>query len=228
MISGALVGLDCFTRITNIVGLSLAAAILYYGYINRNKLQVQVKQVLIFLSGCILMVIAILVLMKLINHLSPFIESVGIVLHMGTDQGSEHNFKHLLFSFFRKYFLSTCYFSVVFIFGIVATLAGNVAKSKTKYNLKPLFIILQFFFLLLVCYLTIIGKIRWVMLLFFLLGFTITATVLIIAGHHDKNIKLLAFIGILILLFYPLGSDELVEMFSLWIIFPVAIDTGNQ
>jgi hypothetical protein len=99
LISGAMVGLNCFTRVTNILGLSLALGILYYGYMNRSTLKYVIKQTLILLGGFLLTVIAILILMKLINHLKPFIDSVGIVFHMGTDEGSEHNIKHLLLNF---------------------------------------------------------------------------------------------------------------------------------
>ena len=224
LFGGALVGLNCFTRVTNILGLSLALGIMYYGYMNRSTSKYVIKQIVIFLGGFLFTVFAILLIMKLINHLKPFIDSVGIVFHMGMDKDSDHNFKYLLFNFFKKYFLSACYFAVIFVFGVAATLANNFLRSKKKFNIKNLYTILLFCFFVVVCYLTVIGRIKWVMLLFFMMGFTVTATLLIIANHQNKNIKLLTFFGILILFFYPAGSDEFVEMFSLWIAFPIALD----
>jgi len=223
-ISGAFIGLNCFTRVTNVLGVSLILGIIYYGFINRPAIKLLLKQILFFLGGFLLMVFAILLFIKLINHYDSFINSVGIVLHMGTDEGSEHNIKSLLFSFLKKYYLSFCYFSILSVISIIAAWLCNMFQSKTKYNLKFLVTVLPYCFFLLVIFLTVIGKIRWVSLLFFFMGLSLTAAFLIIVNHNNKHVKLLAFIGILILFFYPAGSDEFVEMFSLWIIFPIAVD----
>jgi hypothetical protein len=224
LIGGALLGLNFFTRVTNILGLSLVLGIFYYAYINRNAFKLWIKQTAVFLGGFFLVIGLVLFIMKLINHLTPFADSIGIVLHMGTDEGSDHNIKIILFNFLKKYFLSFCYFSIMFVAGAIATVANNFLQSKTKTNLKPLTRILQISFFLLVCVLTVMGRIRWGSLLFFFMGFTLTASLLIIVNHRNNSIKLLTCLGFLILLFYPAGSDEFVEMFSFWIIFPIVLD----
>ncbi len=224
LISGAFLGLNVFTRVTNILGLVLVLAIIYNGYINRHTLIYQIKQILFFISGFFLIIIAILLLMKLINHYALFVSSLNIVLNMGTDQESGHSIKHVLFRLFNKYFLSISYVVIFFISIAMASLVKNILYAKTKYNWKILFTALKYCFFLSVCILTFIGKIKWNTLLLFFVGLSFTASLLIIVSTENKNIKLLVVIGTLILLFYPMGSEEFVEMFSLWIVFPIAID----
>jgi hypothetical protein len=223
-ISGALIGLNCFTRLTNVLGVALVLSIVYNGYINHQKLKYQFKQVLIFGSGFLLCVIFILLLMNVINHFKPFIKSLEIVMNMGTEQGSEHGAMLIIFNAFKKWIWSLFYLLLISGFIMIFLLTKNTLQAKTKYNLERLFIIFKYFLFLLLVYLTVTGKIRWVMLLYIFIGLSLTGTFFILLYHNNKQLKLLSFAGILILLFYPLGSDELVEMFSLWIIFPVALD----
>jgi hypothetical protein len=227
-ISGAFISLSAFTRIPSITLLIFLVAIFYYAIINKNKLTLIAQQGFSFLTGFILMSIAVICLMQLIGHLSIYLENLRIVFGWGFSADDSHNLKQLIINFIHAYSKSLIWGIIVCIAPFVLNKIQNLLNempgigSKIIDKLLKIIMVISFIFLL------ITNRITYYSLLTFFAGISLIAFIFILTGsRYSKEVKLLVFLGCSILLFAPLGSAGglyAAGRNAFWIILPFAID----
>lgn len=226
--SGALISLSMFTRIPSIALLIFLLAIFYYGFINKNKFDLVVKQGVSFLIGFMLMTIAIICLMQITGHLSVYIKTLKIGFGWAASSDDTHNLKLLFKNFIFSYSKSLIWGGILcllpFILNFIENLLIKLTTLKTKIITNIIKIVLVVLFLLLL----ITNRISYHSLMTFFAGISLIATLfLLTSSRHSKEVKLLVLLGCLFLLFSPLGSAGglyAAGRSAFWLILPFAID----
>lgn len=227
-LSGAFISLNMFTRTPSIAGLILVFVIIYYGYIYKNSIKDQIKQVVNFFFGFVVLTISILLIMKLIGHFSLFVENLEIVFGMGTSNDSPNNISRILklsITDYSKAFISGFLF---LLFIIVPSSMSSSLSRLTKLNPKLLVNGLNIIVLAAFIYLILSQTITWKDVLWIFTGLSLFISLLVLTMSSNKDLKVLILLGCLILLFAPFGSaGGLMGMgrYSLWLIFPIIIDS---
>jgi hypothetical protein len=226
-LSGAFVSLNMFSRVPSVIMLIFFIAIVFNGFLNNIKFKYQLKQVFSFFIGFSFLTISILVLMKLIGHLSIYADSLSSMLSWGGSEYDNHNIYVLLKLFIRDYSSSILYGFVILTFVIILSMVQNYFFVPFKSNFKFLIYIACFALVLFTIYLTISQKITWLYILRVLVGISLIVSALLLVSKSDKNLKLLVFLGLLIIIFGPLGSAG--GLFAmgrncLWLVFPITLD----
>jgi hypothetical protein len=227
LLSGAFVSLSTFTRLPNILCLGLGAAILYYGYYNKNSLKIWLTQALVFAAGFVVMTGLVLAFMKAIGHLDIFINSIKLLSSMGS--GGDDSFYGpmvLVKNFINTYSAALKY--TAFIAGVIILAAVTVNLIR-KYPFYKKWIVdgLKYALILFLCAWIIKGKIDKEIILYFFTGLVLVTTVLIVFTKTANDIKLLALMGCYILVTFPFSSSAglfTVGIYSIWLSFPIAID----
>ena len=227
-VSGALISLSMFTRIPSIALLIFVLAILFYGFINKNKFSLIAKQGFSFLSGFVLMTIAVICLMQFMGHLSIYIQTLKIGFGWAASTDDSHNLKHLFKNFVLAYSKSLLWGIVLcilpFVLNYIQNLLIKLNASQTRIIAKITEITLVVFFL----FLLLTDRITYYSLMTFFAGISLIASSFILTGsRHNKEIKLLVLLGCLFLLFAPLGSAGglyAAGRSAFWLILPFAID----
>ena len=228
ILSGAFISLSMFSRLPSITLLIFLLAILYDGFINNRKFIFIIKQSFLFMGGFVLMTIAILLFMKLIGHLSLYVENLKIVLGWGASAEDSHNLKQLMINFINAYSKSLIYTALLAIFLLILSILDNFRSSLAKFNSGIVLYVIKIAIILIFLYLIVSNKFTYYKLLALFSGISLIVSIIIIASsRYNKEIKLLVFIGCLFLLFAPLGSAGGLYGHgrnTFWIIFPIAID----
>jgi hypothetical protein len=228
VLSGAFISLSMFSRLPGITLLIFLLAILYDGIINNRKFNFIVKQSFLFIGGFVLMTIAILLFMKLIGHLAFYIENLNIVFGWSGSTEDSHNIKQLITNFINAYSKSLIYAALLAIFLLILSILDNSRSLLTKLNSGIAVNVIKIAIILIFLYLILSNKFSYYKLLALFSGVSLIISILILtSSRYNKEIKLLVFIGCLLLLFAPLGSAGGLYGHgrnTFWIIFPIALD----
>jgi hypothetical protein len=226
-LGGLFVSLSTFTRLPNVLCLGLALAIFYYGYHHKNNFKKQVGQLFVFGAGFVFMSAVILGFMKLIGHLDIFLNSIKLLSKMGSgDEKSFYGPMVLVKNFVATYSGALKYAAFILLALIIASLVVSWAKKHSIYK-KWVVDVLKYLIVLSLCVLFISGRIEKETILYFFTGLTLITTALILFTSTDRDIKLLALMGLYILITYPFSSSAgiyTVGIYSLWLSFPIIID----
>lgn len=228
MLSGALISLSMFTRLPSIVMLVLILAIGYFGMINKSKLLSILKQALALIAGFVLMTLLVLLLMKLIGHLPVYIDALKMVFSWGASSDDSHSIFRLVKRFIIDY-SSALKFGVLIIVFLLLLNYFSLAFTQFNKRLSDIIIrIIKITIVLFVAALLFKEKINHSKLISIFTGISlIISAFILLSSKTSKELKLLTFIGCLIVFFEPLGSAGGISTsgkHSLWILFPVAID----
>jgi hypothetical protein len=228
LIGGAFISLSMFTRLPSIVMLSLIMAIGYFGIVNKSRLSQIIKQGLAFLTGFIFMTLFVLVIMKLIGHLQVYLEALKMVFSWGSSGEDSHNLFRLI-----KLFIGDYSQSIKYALEIIALLLGynfltNQLKSINENYSKLLKISFRIGIFLVITGLVLKHRISYSTLISVFTGISLViASIVLFSRNFSNEVKLLVFIGCLIVFFEPLGSAggmSTAGRHSLWLLFPFAID----
>jgi hypothetical protein len=225
-VCGLILSLNTFARLPNILGLSMALAIFYNGYLQKNSLKKQIGQIAILLLGFTVTTIIVLFIMKMIGHLDIYISSLKVLMNMAnTGEKSPYDAAGLL-SIYAKTYIECILYSTAVVGLILATIytINLVYKKVTKPAWLPkafVYLVIVLFFIALVMK----GKLYFMLYLF--TGASLITAVSILIGKKSDEYKLITFISALLLFIFPLGSFQGIltaGYFSFWLIFPIIID----
>lgn len=231
ILSGLVVGCNVFTRIPNVLGISLILAIFYCGYLWKKRMKEIVMGAALFMGGVLVAFLTIFIVMKLLGHLDFFIGSIKMVLSPSRGEKDDglngaYGFSRLLTSNLRDY-IRSLRFSVSI--GVLALLIGfvNYAVRNSIGAGRKILPALNSFFFLGALGLVVAGWFISYRLMEFFVGMSILSAILLFDKKLGSEIKLLTFIGGLITLIHPFGSSEgigTVVIYSMWLSFPIAMD----
>ncbi|HAQ20003.1 MAG TPA: hypothetical protein DCR40_12345 [Prolixibacteraceae bacterium] len=227
-LSGAFISLSMFTRLPSIVMLVFVLAIIYYGVINKFKPSLIIKQGLILFGGFAIMTFLVILFMKLIGHLPVYVEALKMVFSWGSNAEDSHNIFRLIKLFIRNYSQAVKFGVLFTVFLIVLNYLDNSLSTLNKTYSRIIGIAIKLSIILVLIASLLKHHITYSTVISFFSGISLIIAVLIlISTKYIKEVKLLVFIGCLILFFEPFGSAGGIATagrHSLWIIFPFAID----
>ena len=123
LLSGAMVGLDVFSRLPSLVNLGLVVAIGFYGYLSKTCFKKIAIQAIWFGVGFVLSVTAVILLIKMMGQWDTFVNAFKLVTQMGQSDGeTAYSIPKLLFQslvsyndafFFTLYILALIFISAV-------------------------------------------------------------------------------------------------------------------
>lgn len=226
-ISGALISLAMFTRIPSLTGLIFAVSIFYYGYIVNSRFSCQIKQAIVFFLGFFLMTFLIILIMKWIGHLEIFTDNLKIVFGMGFSNEGQNNIFKLaklsVYSYSTSIIYALLSVNIIIIFYLITNSTYGQKLISRKYATSVLII---FAFLVFTIFL-LKGKLSYGNMQKLFTGISLLSAIFVLILNSNKELKLLVVLGSLIILFAPFGSESgqfTVGRYSLWIIFPIAMD----
>lgn len=219
-LSGLLLGINVFVKITNLSGLGLILLIPLSYAIRRGNTSQMIKETLLMLGASLLGIGAVLLTMKAVGHLPYFIDSLHMMRDIGQDGDNPHSISKILMQYVSNYknvlklggyiFLSVVAFSFILKWlrrPWLAMIFGVLTASFIAYKWGIHDTVLrgndQFF-------------VNFVGLLGLLVCFDRTAAF---------RARSLAVAGILMLLLLPLGSDGgfLTMGMGSWLAMPLGL-----
>jgi hypothetical protein len=230
--SGVIISLNMFNRFPNLLGIGLALAIIYYGYLEKETVKTIVSNILVFLAGFILTTLFVLLVMQLLGHLHIYLDALKILAGIGKRpvQVKPNQDFYSLSKMIRTIIHHWVVAVIMAAFLILSVLSFYFLENKFK-RLIPksniLFSLVKILFIAGLVILVVKGVITNLTVLYLITGICLIIGSAMIIFDSDREINLLLFIGIFILLVHPMGSSEgieTVEIYSLWIAFPIVAD----
>lgn len=224
-LSGALISLNTFTRLPNILGLAMGAVIIYHGWLLSKKPVLIARQTLYFGAGFALATLLILAVMHSMGHLSVFMDCVSLVREMGKSTENTHGLKRMMKLFRYEYSMALIRGGLA-LAGLILTgaLLGRIPQRPPAARAG---LVLACLLLALSLLMAIRGIFfSWYLLLSTISGLSIIAALgLLLTRKTPVELKVLALLGLGMLLIQPLGSDMgmySMGRYSLWLALPVA------
>lgn len=226
-LAGVMVALETLARIPSIVNLGLALAIFYYGILNNYSFARQFRLALVYGAGFIAGLAAMIVFMKITNQYDNYIGAVKLVMEMGSGGASSHyGLSKLLKQFFVLYGSSVKHGLLIALPVIGAAMICNLVTYRPSYR-KPLIKLLTLGIIAAFVWLIWTDTINHLMMVFLLTDLATLGAICIFISEKNKELKVLALMGLYIILTYPLGSSDgiyTVGLYTLWIGLPIAVD----
>ena len=227
-ISGALISLSMFTRLPSIVMLVFVLAIIYFGIINKSKITNLVKQGISLIAGFLLMTVLVLIFMKLIGHLPVYIDALKMVFSWGTSSDDSHSIFRLFKRFVIDYSDAVKFGVLIIVSLFVLNFLSNSLEQMDKAISRKLTTAIKIGIILIFIIFIQRNTINHAKVISIFTGLAlIVSAFMLLSSKLTKELKLMVFIGCLIVFFEPLGSAGGISTsgkHSLWIIFPIAID----
>jgi hypothetical protein len=222
---GVFLTLNIFARLPNLIGLGLALAVFYNGYINKLTIRQQFRQFFVLAGGVAFTAIFVILVMKLLNHFDLFVNSIKILMNMSEPgKKSPYDAKVLLKIYAVSYMKSIIYSIMAGILVIViANILDWIRKKMPRTTWIPTLMGLG-------VALCVMALLLWkgkFIPLYLYTGTTMLVSLVILLGKRDNNIKLLTFIGIAFSFAFPIGSFLGIltaGYFSFWLILPIVLD----
>ena len=136
-ISGAVLGLNMFIRLPNILGLALGVCILFHSYLDRAVISQMGRRISLFLAGYGTAVLAALTVMLFLGHLDNYLASFGETLVMLGENEGHHCTGRLtaaLLDIYKISFLKAV--TVAGYLGILLAVLKLIGKLNRKLNRK--------------------------------------------------------------------------------------------
>jgi hypothetical protein len=230
--SGVIISLNMFNRFPNLLGVGLALAIIYYGYLEKETVKIIVNNILVFLAGFILTTLIVILVMELLGHLQIYIGALKILAGIGKRPIQvKPNQDFYSITKMTKTIIHHWVVAVMMAgFLIISVLSFYFFENKFKRLIPKINFLFSFLKIVIIAGLAILvvkGVITNLTILYLITGLCLIIGCAMIIFDSDKEINLLLFIGIFILLVHPMGSSEgieTVEIYSLWIVFPIVAD----
>lgn len=230
LIAGAFISVNTFSRLPNIMGISLILAIWFSGYLNRKIIREMIWQSLIFMGGFAIMSVVLIILMKAMHHDVYFLNNLNLVRRMGSSANNSHGLYSMLKLSIVHYGEAISMSIVVFV--VLWSLSAAWARLKREWPrvsyFQPIF---KGCILIIIAALCIYRAKKdpdfWFYLFLFFAGTSLIVGFIIITGQKSKNLRLLAVIGCIMLLVLPFGSNYVlitVGKYAVWLILPIAIN----
>jgi hypothetical protein len=206
-ISAFILGLNIFIRLPNILGCLLILGIFLYGYLNRSPLLLQTKQAIIFLIGYLISILTALSTMYLLGHLVGYVSAIKDTFLMFNDPLGHHGSNRLTYILIDNHEWVLHMLSLILFASTVLLFILTISSKFGFVKLQTGIIILIGFVLLYWCWdyyrywFDIIAAVLG--LLYFILLLSI-----LILPKDRKELRLISFTALLILVLVPLGSNN--------------------
>ena len=231
LICGALVSINLFTRLPNILGVGLGVAIVYEGFISKRKISQVIANLVYFSAGFLLATVAVLGIMKLIGHYDNYVDSLKFLFSLNTTSESKdglngnYSTMKLMLKPAKQHFVSIALIVFLATFLLIGKILADEAK---KISIRKWRADLLLWSLLSIALLGIIFTDRIVIkdITYLFTGLCTVTAAIYLLGAFSYEEKLLTMLGLLIMLIHPLGSGlgiMTVMIYSLWISLPMAI-----
>lgn len=234
--AGFILFLNIFTRIPNILGLGMAIGIFYYGYMQNSSLSLQIRQLLFFLLGSVLAGLLVYAVMNALGHLQYFIASVKMLFgssqeaQKGDGIGGAYGISRMLTRNLGEY-LQSIRAAIMIILLIAGTgFLHYIVRNAAGWvrNVVKVFFAMV---ILAIIFAVFNGWFNSFRLLLLFTGLGLLSAIWLFDKGISPELKLLILLGGYIALIHPFGSSEgisTVEIYSLWIVVPIAIDGLSQ
>ncbi|HEV7424004.1 MAG TPA: hypothetical protein VGO21_02320 [Candidatus Paceibacterota bacterium] len=230
--SGAIISLNMFNRFPNLLGFGLALAIIYYGYLEKETVKTIVNNILVFLAGFILTMLIVLLIMELLGHLQIYLGALKILAGIGKrpvqvkPNQDFYSISKMIKTIIHHWVVAVIMAALL----ILSVLSFYFFENKFKKLIPKSDVLFSLLKIIIIAGMTILvakGVITNLTVLYLITGICLIVGCAMIIFDSDKDINLLLFIGIFILLVHPMGSSEgieTVEIYSFWIAFPIVAD----
>lgn len=224
LLSGAMVGLDVFSRLPSLVNLGLVLAIGFYGYLSKTSFKKIALQAIWFGAGFVLSVTGVIILIKTMGQWDTFVNAFKLVTQMGQSDGeTAYSIPKLLFQSLVSY--NDAFFFTLYILALIFISAIAPGYVTEKLHFKNWVAKVIKYFCLLLAFLIMLKGLE--ILMRFYVGLTLISFVMILFSQTRKEIKTLMLIGTYITFTYALGSSAGIftaGVHIFWIGMPIAID----
>lgn len=221
-LSGLILGLNIFIKISNLAGILFFIVLPFHAYLknwnSRRLLRYTGLTFVGFISGILL----ILLVMKLLHHETYFCRNLAFLTEMSTSGDATHGLAQLFLSYLKGYgkiFLITGIALILVLF-VRYMFRKNPQIIRTKeYRIVMILLIISFGLLALIVGNPVWSKVRYLFFgLMFLNGF-----VLLLLRRVAVKTRLLISLGLILLFISPLGSDSGLEkmVWGSWILGPM-------
>lgn len=226
-LAGMMVAFETLARIPSLVNLGLVLAIFYYGYLQQYSWGRMFRLAFIFGGGFIGGLGVMVAFGLATGQLEIFLSAVKLVMEMGSGDASSHyGLGKLLKQFFLLYGSAVKHGLLIGIPVLGAAMLCNIVQYRPAWR-KPLIRALIALFVLAFAWLIWTNKINHLIMVFLLTDLSMLAALLIFLTVKHTELRVLALMGLYIILTYPLGSSDgiyTVGIYTLWIGLPIAID----
>lgn len=224
IVSGLLLGLNIFIRFPNILGFSLVLSIFFYGYINKNKIRVQIIQTISFIFGYTIAILVTVLIMKVLGHYDLFVNGMKWIFTVSKETTGHHNLKGLMTIYYMEY-LKVIGFTAIAI-PLVIIMPKVFMKLKNQYLYKGSIIFLITFasLLFMLALLRYYDIMRFLIVLIVGILYVILLAYIIKIEKSSSDFRLVCFITLLILFITPMGSTVGLRnaIYGMWIPIPIA------
>lgn len=239
-IGGAFISLNTFTRVTNLAELCFILGIIYYGILYKNSLGLVIKQSLVFIGGFLVTSALLLLLMKALGHWDLFLNSFQQVVKLGTskhvaeeaiksqDVSNYYGLISQLKMFWGSYSISFRYVLLTSV--VIMATASFLAYARTKISAKWPYVLLKALLFAAMVALVLTGSklnnTPNMIVLYYFTGFTALMTAFIMLTDPNKDIRVLALLGCMVTLTYPVGSSSGIMtagIYAFWLSLPITL-----
>ncbi|WP_163709809.1 hypothetical protein [Mangrovibacterium lignilyticum] len=223
-LSGLLLGISFFFKLSNISSLGFLLLIPFFGIISHTERATILKNIGITIAGIITGATLILLLIKELGHWQLFWENIRFIVYMGADQQASHGLKPMLLSYLYGYANA---FVMLTVFLIAVVILNKFHQRHPRLlqgpNSNRLLVIMASILLLFLIFLPdpVWSKIRY-LFIGLMLYYGIYEMLNL---NTNKTIRLLAFAGLLLLVITPLGSDSGLgkSIWGMWLLGPLLL-----
>lgn len=228
-ISGFIVGLNLFVRLPNILGVFLVLAILFYGYINKEDLGRVFKQAGIFLAGFSVSIAAVLLLMYAMGHVEAYLIAFRETFSMLEDPTGHHRSEKLINAFVMHHKNMVREVTKILL-GLAGLIVVLLLTARFKSPHLQNIIIGGAAVWLLHDNFAPFKDSDWVNMLIIVVGLlyvllSVLAAIKALQGIGGKDLRLVSFVSLLILVLAPLGSNVAIRnsIYGMYLALPMAI-----
>jgi hypothetical protein len=224
LLSGIVFGMSFFFKLSNLSALAFFLLIPFFSILNGEKISIFLKKSLFWLTGFGLGITIIILLIVLSGHFDLFLNNLKFVSEMGNDIQSTHGLKTMLLSYLSGYFNAFVMMAGFLMSIWIYFRYADRSLSPIAEMAKPVFLIL---ISLLSILLTILLKdIFWSKIRYLFIGLMILQGFVVVADKNvRKDLRLLSFAGLIMLIIVPLGSDSGLDksIWGMWLLGPVLL-----
>ncbi|MEG1574622.1 MAG: hypothetical protein RR341_06095 [Bacteroidales bacterium] len=203
LIGGVLIGINAFTRLTNITMIVLLLLIPANAYLNMVPRKRWIIQFVITLFGILLGCTAIFALMRILGHWDIFLNSIDTLSSLAGSEESSHNITALILNYIGIYLRIILFFVIIFCSWVYFDkILPKVKNISVKYTLG-----IGYCLLFPIITLALLQR-SWGIItpLYYMLIF-LTSGYLLYQRNINSYLKLIIIGNILIQIFLPIGSD---------------------
>jgi hypothetical protein len=225
LISGGLLALNFFTRLTNVLGIFMGVVIIYHAFLEKKAVKDTLKKLIFFAGGFIAVVVLVFGFMKLLGQLTIFLDNIKTLAQVGKSKENTHGLSHLIPSYvfgqLRSLKLATVLLVILTVAAAIYGRLKNVSRRKIFVWASGILTVA------LLARMSLKDDFSTYMkLMSCVAGLIFFAALVILFFQYDHNKKILMMLGCFILLALPAGSDYLYasERFAFWLCLPLAFD----